>query len=164
MNKQHGTICYWHYTLKFELAEYYLSAQMNICQTEFSQSESTSSVLILAPEIKRKEYALNKDGIFHEGKWHPKEDFGCKSKRKTPKRKTKTEMGARDYERCCTEGTWEEFEEMWTDRNRRRSSDAVIQVEKSEEKGGGEKVGVYIVQEGHGRTLTELSPVDSNWS
>jgi hypothetical protein len=43
-------------------------------------------------------------------------------------------MGARDYERCHTEGTWEEFkeeeeeeeeEEMLTERNRWRSSVAV---------------------------------------
>lgn len=46
---------------------------------------------------------------------------------KTSKRKTKIEMGARDYERCHIEGIQEGCQkEMWTDRKRRRSSVAVI--------------------------------------
>jgi hypothetical protein len=63
--------------------------QMNIFQMEFFHRESTSFVHMLAPEIKRKEYALNKNGVFHEGKWNPKEDFGHKSIRKTSRGRPK---------------------------------------------------------------------------
>jgi hypothetical protein len=58
------------------------------CQTEFSQSECTSSVLVLAPEIKRKEYALNKMEYSMKENGIPKKILGVKVKEKHPKGRT----------------------------------------------------------------------------